>query len=105
MRYYAYREDVGNPVVYYASRDAENWATEIDQALQWHRHNENSFTPKAEHHEIYSEIEQGISDFSNYVATHQSLIRRLRNKVKDPEQHVFWLTEALTDMDGEDYEN
>ncbi len=58
---------VGTPINRHIGQDPDNWVKTIDQAIDWNAANDNSFTPKQAHKEIYVEIEQSFKEFRNYV--------------------------------------
>ena len=65
---------VGTPINEYAGSDVDNWEALISRALEWNSSNENTFTPKDQHPEIYKEIEDNFLEFRKYVSENKEQI-------------------------------
>ena len=76
--YTSFQSVLGAPINEYAGADPDAWVTLIDNAITWHKHHPNGFTPKEQYPDIYAEIEAGFISFKEQVASSKEAIRKQR---------------------------
>lgn len=71
---------VGSPINKYAGGNPDEWASSIQEAIQWHNSNPNSFTSKNKYSEIYNKLIASYKELHVWILNNKDKIRKKRKQ-------------------------
>jgi hypothetical protein len=69
-------EEFGPPINHYGASNPQNWAKQIDAALQWDASNPNGYTSKTRYARQLHDVREGLVNFRAYIVAHADELKK-----------------------------